>query len=41
MKVPRFLWGWVESLHDFSRVEEHRVEARVDRVAVVVVAHIG
>jgi hypothetical protein len=41
MKVPRFLWGWVESLHDFGRVEQHRIQAGIGRVAEVVVAHIG
>ncbi len=30
----------VERLHDFSGIEEHRVEASVDSVAEVVVAHI-
>ena len=32
------LRGWVESLHDFCRVEEHGVEAGIGCVAEVVVA---
>lgn len=34
------LMGWIESPHDFGRVEEHRVETSIGRVAEVVVAHI-
>jgi plasmid stabilization system protein ParE len=35
------LFGRIERLCNFCRIEQHRVETSIGRVAIVVVAHIG